>query len=177
MPLKYLSNFWKKLDIPLINCEINIILTWSKNCVIKSKATRDADPDADSAVVAVNNPTNATFKIADTKLYVSVVTLSTLDDNKLLEQLKLGFKRTIKWNKYSSEMTSQNKTNNLNYLINPTFNVVNRLFVLSFKNEVKRTSYSGYYTPIVEIMEMVEQQSFSSLKNQKKQLLNFHKNL
>ena len=74
-------------------------------------------------------------------------------------------------------MTSQNKTNNLNYLINPTFNIVNRLFVLSFKNEDKRTSYSGYYIPNVEIKEMIEQQSFSSLKNQKKQLLNFHKNL
>ena len=76
------------INIPLINCEINLILTWSENCVITSKATRDADPDADPAVVAVNNPTNATFKIKDAKLYVPVVTLSTKDDNKLLEQLK-----------------------------------------------------------------------------------------
>ena len=63
-----------------------------------------------------------------------VVTLSTKDDN-FLEQLKSRFKRTIKWNKYRSEMTNQTKTNHLNYLINPTFTKVNRLFLLSFKNE------------------------------------------
>ena len=95
VPLKHLSNFWETLDIPLINCEINLILTWSENCVITSKETRDADPNADSVVRAVNNPTNVTFKITDTKLYVPVVTLSTEDDNKLLGQLKTGFKRTI----------------------------------------------------------------------------------
>ena len=71
-------------------------LTWTENCVIKSKATSDADPDANPAVVGTNNPRNATFKIAGTKLYVSIVTLSTEDDKKLLEQLKTGFKRTIK---------------------------------------------------------------------------------
>ena len=60
-------------------------------------------------MVAVNNPTDTTFKITDTKLYVPVVTLSTEDDNKLLEQLKLEFKRTIKWNKYRSEMSKQLK--------------------------------------------------------------------
>ena len=95
VPLKHLGNFWETLDIPLINCEINLILTWSENCVITSKETRDADPNADSVVRAVNNPTNVTFKITDTKLYVPVVTLSTEDDNKLLGQLKTGFKRTI----------------------------------------------------------------------------------
>ena len=94
--LKYLSSFWKTLDIPLINCEINLILTWSENCVITSQATRDADPDADPAVATINNPTNATFKITNTKLYVPAVTLSTEDGHKLLEQLKTGFKKTIK---------------------------------------------------------------------------------
>ena len=54
--------------MPLINCEVNLILTWSENCVVTSKSTRDADPDADPAVAAVNNPTNVTFKIIDTKL-------------------------------------------------------------------------------------------------------------
>ena len=81
---------------------------------------------------AINNPTNATFKTTDAKLYVPVVTLSTEDDNKLLEQLKLGFKKTIKCNKYRSEVTNQAETINLNYLIGPAFNKVNRLFVLSF---------------------------------------------
>ena len=70
-----------------------------------------------------------------------VVTLSTKDDNNFLEQLKSGFKRTIKWNKYRSEMTNQAETNHLNHLINPTFTKVNRLFVLSFENEEDRTSF------------------------------------
>ena len=142
VPLKHLDNFWRTLDISLINCEVNLILTWSENCVITSKARRDADPDADPAVAAINNLTNGTFKIKDRKLYVPVVTLPTKDDNKLLQQLKAWFKRAIKWNKYRSEMTTQTKTNNLNYLINPTFNKVNRLVVLSFKNEDDRFSFS-----------------------------------
>ena len=86
-------------------------------------------------------PTNAIFKITDTKLYVPVVTLSTEDDNNFLEQLKVGFKRTIKWNKYRSEMNNHTKTNNLNYLIDPTYNKVNRLFILSFENEEDRISF------------------------------------
>ena len=107
MSLKHLSNFWRTLDIPLINCERNHILTWSENCIITSKATRNADSDAGPAVAAVNNPTNAKFKTTDTKLYVPLFTLSTEDDNKLLQQLKAGFKETIKWNKYRSEVTKQ----------------------------------------------------------------------
>ena len=99
----------------------------------------------------INNPAGPTFKITDTKLYVLVVTLSTENDNKLLEQLKTGLKRTIKWNKYRSEMSNQTKNNSLNYLIDPTFTNVNRLFVLSFENEADRTSFSKYYVPMVEI--------------------------
>ena len=110
VPLKHLSNFWRTLDMPLINCEINLILTWSENCVLTSKATRYADPDADSAVTAIDNPTNSTFKITDTKLYVLVVTLSTENDKRLLEQLRTGFKRTIKWKKYRSEILIRLKT-------------------------------------------------------------------
>ena len=87
------------------------------------------------------------------KLYVPEVTLSTKDDNNFLEQLKSGFKRTIKWNKYRPEMTNQTKTNNLNYLIDPTFTNVCRLFVFSFENEEGRTSFSKYYTPKVEIKD------------------------
>ena len=116
VPLKYLSNFWRTLDLSLINCEISLNLTWSRNCVITSKATRDADPDANPPVAAINNPTNATFKIKDTKLYAPVVTLSSENDKELLGQLKTGFKRTIKWNKYRSKMSNQTKNKNLNYL-------------------------------------------------------------
>ena len=94
----------------LINCEINLILTWSEKCALTSKTTRDAVP----AVTGIDNLTNAIFQITDTKLYVPVVTLSTKNGKKLLEQLRTGFNRTIKWNKYWSEMTNQTKNNNLN---------------------------------------------------------------
>ena len=79
--------------------------------------------------------------------------MSTKDDNNSFEQLKSESKRTIKWNKYRSEMTNQTKTNNFNYLIDLTFNKVNRLLVLSFENEEGRTSFSKYYTPKVEIKD------------------------
>ena len=87
VPLKYLSNFWRTLNMPLINCEINLILTWSENCVLTSKATRDAVPaqGGNPAVSRVNVLTNATFKTTDVKLYVTVVTLSTENDKTLLE--------------------------------------------------------------------------------------------
>ena len=107
------SNFWRTINIPLINCEINLILTWAGNCVITSKVTRDADPDANPAVAVVNYPTNATFKTTDAKLYVPGVTLSTKDDKKLSEQLRTRFQKTIKWNKYRSEMTNHNQFHNI----------------------------------------------------------------
>ena len=84
-------------------------------------------------------------------MHVPVVTLSLENDDKLLEQLKTGFKRTVKWNKYRSEMSNQTKNNNLNYLIDPTFTNVNRLFVLTFENEDDRTSFSKFYVPMVEL--------------------------
>ena len=80
-------------------------------------------------------------------MYVPVVTLSAENDNIFLDQLKAGFKKTIKWNKYRSEMSNQTKNNNLNYLIDLTFTNVNRLFVLSLENESK------YYVPKVEIKD------------------------
>ena len=95
IPLKHLSNFWRTLNIPLIGCEIKMILTWSKNCVLADMA-------------AVNNPpTGLEFQIKDAKLYIPVVTLSKENDKKLLKQLKSEFKRTVKWNKYISKMTIQ----------------------------------------------------------------------
>ena len=81
---------------------------------------------------AIVAPTGLEFQIIDTKLHIPVVTLSKENDTKILEQLKTGFKRTIKWNKYRSQMTIQPQNNNLNYLTDPTFTNVNRLFVLSF---------------------------------------------
>ena len=152
MPLKYLRNFWRTLDIPLINCEVSLALSWSATCVITSLEKRLVTAaQEDNATVYDDSPTDATFKITDTKLYVPVVTLSAENDNKLLEQLKTGFKRTIKWNKYRSEMSNQTINNNLNYLIDPTFTNVNRLFALSFENEADRSSFSKSYVPKIEI--------------------------
>ena len=121
--------------MPLINCEVNLILTWSKDCVI------------------TNSTGEGKFAITETKLYVPVVTLSTKDNEKLLQQLKSGFKKTISWNKYESSIITFAQNRYLNYLINPSFQGVNRLFVLSFENENDRTSHSTYYLPKVEIKD------------------------
>ena len=154
IPLKYLGNFWRSLDIPLINCEITLILSWYKECVLVARALRNApDPQPNPPIDAIESPTSAKFELTDCKLYVPVVTLSAENNNKLLEQLKSGFRITIKWKKYISQMSNQNKNNNLNYLIDPTFSNVNRLFVLSFENEDDRTSYYKYYLPSVEIKD------------------------
>ena len=80
----------------LINCEINLVLTWYENCVLTDIITQAANPNADLAIPA----------ITDTKLYLPVVTLSIEDDNKFLEQLKSRFKRTTKWNKNRSEKSN-----------------------------------------------------------------------
>ena len=135
VPLKYLSNFWRTLEMPLINCEVNIILRWSSTCVI------------------TNSTGVGTFAITDTKLYVPVVTLSTTKNAKLLQQLKLGFKRVINWNKYLSKPELLRRNPNLNYLIEPSFQGVNKLFILAFENDTQRTSHSGYYLPKVEIKD------------------------
>ena len=134
--------------MPLINCEVSLILTWSRKCVITSMekrvtATRQKNTSS----------TDATFQITDTKLYVLVVTLSTENCKRLLEQLRTGFKRTIKWNKYRPEMTNQTKYNNLHYLINPTFTKANKLFVLPFENKSDRTSFTKYYVLSAQIKD------------------------
>ena len=135
-PLKYLSNFWRTLELPLINCEANLILTWSSTCVI------------------TNSTEAGTIEITDTKLYVPVVAFfyfNKKENAKLLQQLKSGFKRVINWNKYLSKPELLRQNPNLNYLIEPSFQVVNRLFILAFENDAQRTSHSGYYLPNVEI--------------------------
>ena len=135
VPLKYLSNFQRTVEITMINCEVELILTRSKNCVI------------------TNSTDEGKFAITDTKLYLPVVTLSTQDNVKLLQQLKSGFKRKITWNKYESNLKTFAQNRYLNYLINPSFQGVNRLFILSFENENDRTSHSTYYLPKVEIKD------------------------
>ena len=133
VPLKYLSNFWRSFKMLLINCEVILISIWSKDCVI------------------TDSTGEWKFKITKTKLYVPVVTFSTQDNAKLLQQLKSGFKRTINWNKYQSRIKPYAQNRYLNHLVDSSFQGVNTLFVLSFENEGDRTSHSTYYLPKVEI--------------------------
>ena len=130
--LKYLSNFWRTLEMPLINCEVSLFLTWSSTCVI------------------TNSTGEGRFTITDTKLYVPVVTLSTQDNAKLLQQLKSGFRGTINWNKYQSCIKTSAQNRYLNYLVDASFQASNTLFVLPFQNENDRISHSTYYLPKVE---------------------------
>ena len=131
--LKCLSNFWRSLEIPLINCEINFILAWSGNCVLS---------------IAPNEAT--TFAITDTKRYVPVVILSTQNNVKLLQQLKFGLKRKINWNKYQSKITTQ--TGNQK-----------KLFVLLFENVHDRIGYTEYSLLNIEIKDhnlMIDWENF-----------------
>ena len=149
--VKYLGNFWRELNIPLISCEVSLESKWDKNCVITSLDRRQVD--AGSPVVRDNAPTGATLSITDCKLYVPVVTLSKDDEIKLLTNLKSGFKREIIWNKYRSQMTTEAINNNLNILIDPTFTNVNRLFVLAYQNADDRQSFSQFYLPNVMVKD------------------------
>ena len=96
----------------MINCEVNLILTWSSTCVI------------------TNSTGKGRFKITDTKLYAPVVTLSTQDNAILLQQLKSGFKRAINCNKYQSDPKTYEQNRYLNHLVNPSFQGVNRLCIV-----------------------------------------------
>ena len=129
--------------MPLTNCEIKLILTWSAGCVIIYTDVADQFP---------------TFSMTESNLYIPVVTLSTQDNAKLLPQLKSDFKKTISWNKYLSkpELLAQNE--NLNHLIETSFQGVNRLFVLVFEqgdDNDKRISNKRNYIPNVEIKDYI----------------------
>ena len=113
--------------MPFINCEVNPILTLSVNCVIVSTNVANQ---------------GATFAITETKLYVTVLT-----------ELKLSFKRTIMQNKYFSKLELLAQNPNINYLVEPSFLGINRLFVLAFENDTKRTSIKKYYLPNVEMKD------------------------
>ena len=113
----------------MINTEIELILKWTQNCVLTGRATRTRieagdDPNAEPVVPEINRPTILKFNITDCKLYVLIVTLQEKYENKLFE-----------WKKCKIQVIDQPATNNLNFLIDPTFNNVNRLFVLAFPNE------------------------------------------
>ena len=140
VPLKYLSNFWRSLEMPLINCKIYFELNWSKDCVMSTIAA-------------------TTFKITNTKLYVPIFTLSSKDDAKLVKLLESGFSRPVYWNEYQTKIETRNLDNNnlTRYPLDASFQGVRRLFVLVFNNiesdakKVERNSHRKYFLPIVNI--------------------------
>ena len=155
-PLKYVSNFFRSLEMPLVNCKIDLELTWHKDCMISS-----ANATANRVV---------SFMITDTKLYVPIVTLSTKDNTNLTKQLNEGFKRTIYWIQYVSKPeTPHKKTGITRFAPDAAFQGVNRLFVLAFDdtpadaaadasaprnlaaNQVIRNGYRKYFVPRVDI--------------------------
>ena len=119
--------------MPLSNCEISLQLKWSRNCILVAGTVANQ---------------NRGFRINDAKLDIPVVTLSTQENIKLLKQLGSGFKGTINWNKYLAETTNQAQNRYLDFLIDPSFPGVNRLFVWSFENNNDRKSVWKYYLPI-----------------------------
>ena len=142
VPLKYISNFFRSLEIALINCKIHLELSWNKNCVLSSAAVADA-----------TNPTS--FKITKTQLYVPIVTLPTKDNANLTKQLNEGFKRLVQWNDYKANFKNETANNTFRKLLDASVQGVNRLFVLTFNNvdgnnKVKRDGYRKYYLPRVE---------------------------
>ena len=118
IPLKYLSSFWRSLEIPLINCKIHLELNWSNDCVMSTIA-------------------NTKFKITNTKLYVApIVTLSSKDNAKLVKLLEDGFNRHVYCNEYQTKIETRNlDSNNLTrFSLDASFQRVRRLFVLVFNN-------------------------------------------
>ena len=138
--LKYLSNFWRTLEMPLNNFEVNLFLTWSADWVIICTNVVNQIP---------------TFAITKANLYVPVVTLSTQDNAKLLTQLKSGFKRSISWNEYLSKPELLLQNPNLNHVVEPSFQGMIRLLVLAFENDAQRTNNKTYYLPNVEIKDYI----------------------
>ena len=136
-PLKYLSNFWRSLEMPLITCKVELSLTWNKNCILSGVAD------------------DSTFEITETKLYVPVVTLKTEGNAKLSKLLMEGFKRPVYWNKYN---VPPNKNYNANAYIRERLDTsiqgVNRLFVLAYGRETDNAtenSHRKYFLPRMKI--------------------------
>ena len=127
VPLKYLSNFFRSLEMPLINCKIKLNLTWKKECVLSTDAG------------------NAVFIINDTKMYIPVVTLSKEDNKDFIEQQNKGFQRSIYWNEYKTKELNENADANVFKYINldPFFKGVNRLFVTAYNRVDSQSNRDG----------------------------------
>ena len=138
VPLKYLSNFFRSLEMPLINCKVKLNLTWKKECVLSNQAG------------------DAVFIINDTKLYIPVATLSKEDNKDFIEQQNKGFQRSVYWKEYKTKEQNEDANNNVFKYINldPSFQGVNRLFVMGFSraaNEPERNSQQKYYLPRIDL--------------------------
>ena len=138
VPLKYLSNFFRSLEMPLINCKIKLNLTWKKECVLST--------DAGDAVFIIN----------DTKMYVPVVSLSKEDNKDFIEQQNKGFQRSIYWNEYKTKEINENADANVFKYINlvPSFPGVNRLFVMAYNSADDQPTRNGqqkYYLPRISL--------------------------
>ena len=134
-PLKYLSNFWRTLEMLYINCEVSLDLFGSKNFVISAPTEKKK------------------FEVVDFVTYVPVVTLPTEDDIKLLTQLESGFKKKINWNKYRSKDVNKDQNRYFNYLIELSFQGVNIFFILLFENSTDGKVHRNYYIPKTEIKD------------------------
>ena len=139
--LKYLSNFFRSLERPLINWKIKLNLTWKKECVLSTAA--------DEAVFIIN----------DTKLYVPVVTLSKEDNKAFIEQQNKGFQKSIYWNEYKTKELTENADDNVFKYINldPSFQGVNRLFVMAYSREANQPTRNGrrkYYLPRIDLRKI-----------------------
>ena len=142
VPLKYVSNFFRSLEMPLVNCKVDLELTWTKDCVISS------------ANAAAN--TVISFKVTDTKLYVPIVTLLTKDNSNLTKQLNERFKRTVHWNEYKAvpDANATAAADPYTKTLDASFQGVNRLFALGFNrtaNNPTRSGYRQYYLPRADI--------------------------
>ena len=138
VPLKYLSNFFRSLEMPLINCKIKLNLTWKKECVLST--------DAGKTVFIIN----------DTKMYVPVVTLSKEDNKDFIEQQNNGFQRSIYWNECKTKETNENADANVFKYINldPSFQGVNRLYVIAYNRvdgQPNRDDQRKYYLPRIDL--------------------------
>ena len=147
-PLKYLSNFWISLEMPLINCKVELSLKWIENCVLTTAAIR---ADADTTGVD-----SATFKITGAKLYVPVIALSTEDNAKLTKQLSKRFNRSVYWNKYKVivkkvvAITAANAEQHIRELLDSSYQGGKRLYVLAYdntagNNQVSIDSFKKYF--------------------------------
>ena len=151
VPLKYLSNFFRSLEILLINCKIHLELSWNNNCVMYGADTYAGGDNA--------NNRETKFKITSTKLYVPIATLSTKDNVNLTKQLNEGFKRSVYWNEYKSKIETKTAKNDnvTRFPLDASFQGANMLFVLPFDNtnnddnKVERNSHKKCFSPRIDI--------------------------